>query len=247
MDVNDRYGWRGRFGHVSPGLHDTQGLEFDRLLPEGVMVVTTTMTVQSLAVEEFEQSFSLMEQRALALAREEVGAIVIGGDPIFCLKGIGSHQKIIDAVHARTGIPTSTTISAAMDALRSLNVKRLAVATPFVPEKDESLRRYLDGSGFEVLAVKGLGITRNVDFTRVPFDASYRMAVEAFHEAKGAEGLYISCPRWPVVMNIGRLEKELGVPVITSTQAMAWFGLKALAIKEQIKGYGTLLEGLALE
>lgn len=89
------------------------------------MVVTTTMTVQSLAAEEFEQSFSLMEQRALALAREEVGAIVIGGDPIFCLKGIGSHQKIIDAVHAKTGIPTSTTISAAMDALRSLNVKRL--------------------------------------------------------------------------------------------------------------------------
>jgi maleate isomerase len=245
LDVNDSYGWRGRIGHVSPGLNDTQGLEFDRLLPAGVMVVTTTMTVQSLAAEEFEQSFSLMEQRALALAREEVGAIVIGGDPIFCLKGIGSHQKIIDAVHAKTGIPTSTTISVAMDALRSLNVKRVAVATPFALEKDESLRRYLDGSGFEVLAVKGLGITRNVDFTRLPFDASYRMAVEAFSMAKGAQGVYISCPRWPVVMNIGRLEKDLGVPVITSTQAMAWFGLKSLGIREQIKGYGTLLEGLA--
>ena len=240
------YGWRGRFGHVSPGLHDTQGLEFNRLLPDGVMVVSTTMTVvQTLADAEFEQAFSMMEQRALALAREEVSAIVVGGDPIFCLKGIGSHQRIIDAIYAKTGIPTSTSISASMDALKSLKVKRLALATPFSTEKNESLRRYLDGSGFEVLAVKGLGVTRNVDFTRVPFDASYRMAVESFREAEKAEGIYISCPRWPVVMNIDRLEKDLGVPVITSTQAMAWFGLKSLGIKEPIKGYGTLLERLA--
>ena len=240
------YGWRGRFGHVSPGLHDTQGLEFDRLLPDGVMVVSTTMTVvQTLAPAEFELAFSMMEQRALALAREEVSAIVIGGDPIFCLKGIGSHQGIIDAIYAKTGIPTSTSISACMDALKSLKVRRLALATPFTTEKNESLRRYLDGSGFEVVAVKGLGITRNVDFTRAPFDASYRMAVEAFREARQAEGIYISCPRWPVVMNIDRLEKDLGVPVVTSTQAMAWFGLKSLGIKEPIKGYGTLLERLA--
>jgi maleate isomerase len=158
------YGWRGRFGHVSPGLHDTQGLEFDRLLPEGVIVVTTTMTVQSLAVAEFEQSFSMMEERALALSREEVGAIVIGGAPIFCLKGIGSHQKIIDAVYTKTGIPTTTTISAAMDALKRLNVKRLAVATPLLQKKMRTCR-YLDGSGFEVLVIKGLGMLKERGLT----------------------------------------------------------------------------------
>ena len=64
------YGWRGRIGHVSPALHDTQGLESDKLLPQGVMMVTTTLNVQNLVKEEFERAFSIMEQGALALARE---------------------------------------------------------------------------------------------------------------------------------------------------------------------------------
>jgi maleate cis-trans isomerase len=219
-------------------------LELDQLLPEGVMVLTTTLNVQNLAKEEFERAFSVMEQGALTLAREEAGAIIIGGDPIFCLKGLGSHQTMIDTVYAKTGIPTSTTLSASMDALRNLGVKRLVIATPYVAERDEALRRYLEGSGFEVLGMKGLGITRNVDLTRVPFHASYRLAREVFDNAKGAEGIYLPCSRWPVVGNIGPLEKDLGVPVVSNVQAMAWFGLKSLGIKEKVIGYGILLEKL---
>lgn len=238
------YGWRGRIGHVSPALHDTQGLEFYQMLPKGVMVVTTTLNVQNLVDEEFERVFKIMEQGALALAREEVGAIAIGGEPIFCFKGLGSHQEIVDAVYAKTRIPTCTTISACMEAFKSLGVKRLAIVTPYVSKRNEALRQYMEGSGFEVLAAEGLGITRNVDLTRIPFHASYKLAVEAFRKAKTAEGIYITCPRWPVAGNIDPLEKDLKVPVVSSIQAMAWFGLKALGIKEQVKGFGTLLERL---
>jgi len=217
----------------------------DQLLPEGVMVITTTLNVQNLVKEEFDRAFSVMEAGALALAREEAGAIIIGGDPIFCLKGLGSHQKMIDAVYSKTRVPTSTTLSASMDALKSLRVKRLVIATPFVEERDEALRKYLDGSGFEVVGMKGLGITRNVDLTRVPFHASYQLAVEVFRKAKNAEGIYMPCSRWPTVANIAPLERDLGVPVVTNVQAMAWFGLKSLGIKEKVAGYGVLLEKLA--
>jgi len=236
------YGWRGRFGHVSPAIHDVQNFEYAQLLPEGVMVVTTTLNVQNLVEAEFERAFAMMEQGALSLAREEVGAIIIGGGPIFSFKGVGSHQNIIDAVYTKTGIPTSTTVSASMDALKSLGVRRLVVATPWVSERNEAHCRYLEDSGFEVLATKGLGITRNADITRVPFHGSYRLAVEVFHQAKGVEAVYITCPRWPVVGNIDSLEKDLGVPVVCDIQAVTWFALKSLGIREQIKGYGTLLE-----
>lgn len=237
------YGWRGRMGHVSPGVHES-GVDFDHVLPEGVTIVTITLNIQNLVEAEFERAFAMMEQGALILAREEVGAITLGGDPIFTYKGPGSHQKIVDAVYAKTGIPTSTNISASMDALHSLGIKRLAVATPYTPERNEALRRYLEGSGFEVLAIKGLGITRNLDIGRVPFRASYQVAAEVFRKAKQAEGIYIPCPRWPVARNIDPLEKDLGVPVVSHFQAVTWFGLKALGIREQIKGYGTLLERL---
>ncbi len=236
------YGWRGRIGHVGPAIHDTSGLEIDQVLPKGVMVVTITLNLQNLVEAEFERVFAMMEQAALVLAREEVGAISIGGDPIFTYKGPGSDKKIIDAVYAMTGIPTFTNVFASMEALKSLGVKRLAVATPYAPERNWTLRRYLEGSGFEVLAIKGLGITRNVDLTRLPFYASYQVAVEVFREAKRAEGIYIPCPRWPVVRNIDLLEKDLRIPVVSHAQAITWFGLKCLGIREQVKGYGILLE-----
>lgn len=236
------YGWRGRIGHLIPAIHDTVGPEFDQVLPKGVMLVSSTLNVQNLLPEEFDRAFAMMEEGALILAREEVGAITIGGDPIFTYKGLGSHQKIIDAVYAKTGIPTTTSISAFMDAFNSLGIKRLAVATPYTTERNEALRRYLEGSGFEVLAIKGLEITRNLDLTRVPFHASYQLGVEVFRKAKKAEGVYIPCPRWPVVGNIDPLEKDLGVPVVAYVQVLTWFGLRSLGIKESIKGYGTLLE-----
>jgi maleate cis-trans isomerase len=93
--------------------------------------------------------------------------------------------------------------------------------------------------------MKGLGITRNVDLTRVPFHASYQLAVDVFRKSKNAEGIYMPCSRWPTVGNIAPLERDLGVPVVTNVQAMAWFGLKSLGIKEKVTGYGILLEKLA--
>ena len=75
------YGWRGRFGHVSPALHDTQAMESEQLLPEGIMEVTTNLTVQKLVKEDFDRVWELMEEAAATLAREEVGAIIIGGEP----------------------------------------------------------------------------------------------------------------------------------------------------------------------
>ncbi|MFC1816832.1 hypothetical protein ACFL0M_13075 [Thermodesulfobacteriota bacterium] len=120
----------------------------------------------------------------------------------------------------------------------------MAIATPYVQERNEALIKYLERSGFEVPAIKGLGITRNLDLTKVPFHASYQLAVEAFRESKGVEGIYIPCGRWPVVDNIDPLERDLGVPVVSNNLSKVWFGLKSLGIREPIRGYGTLLERL---
>ena len=239
------YGWRGRFGHVSPAIYDIQSLEFQQILPDGVLVVKTCLNVQNLIKEEFERASALMEEGALTLAREGIGAILIGGDPIFCFMGRKKHHELIEKVGSKTKIPTSTTLSASIDAMKSLEIERVVIATPYAAERNESLCNYFEESGFKVLGIKGLGITRNADLNRVPFHAAYQLAVETFRASKGAEGVYIPCPRWPVVGSIGPLEKDLGTFVVSSIQAMAWFGLKSVGIKKRIKGYGTLLEKLA--
>jgi len=56
------YGWRGRIGHVSHALHDTQGFKYSPILSKGIVVVTTTLNVQNLVSEEFERVFKIMKK-----------------------------------------------------------------------------------------------------------------------------------------------------------------------------------------
>ncbi|MBI3079316.1 MAG: hypothetical protein HYY85_20385, partial [Deltaproteobacteria bacterium] len=59
-----------------------------------------------------------------------------------------------------------------------------------------------------------------------------------------AEGVYLPCAQMPTFKNIAPLERDLGVPVVTSFQAMLWHVFTMLRIHEPIQGYGRLLQSL---
>jgi len=92
--------------------------------------------------------------------------------------------------------------------------------------------------------VKELGIVRPGEIAKQRFNTSYLLAKEAFLETKDrVDAIFIACPRWPTVRNIGPLEKDLGVPVVTSAQAGARKALTLIGIKEAPAGFGQLFEG----
>jgi maleate isomerase len=239
------YGWRGKIGHVCPAIYDTGAYEFEQLLPKGVITVTVTLNVQQLVVSEFERAAALLLDGAKKLHEEDAGAIIAGGDPIIALKGVGADQQIIGEIRKLTGKPSSTSVTTAMDALRALGAKRIAIASPYTEERNLILKNFLEGNGFEVAVVKSLGIVKNVELTRVPFHVSYQHALEAFRSVEGIQGIYLPCGRWAVVGNLQAIEEDTGAVAVSSIQSMAWFGLKSLGIREKITGYGRLLESLA--
>ncbi len=239
------YGWRGKIGHVCPAIYDTGAYEFEKILPQGVITVTVTLNVQQLVASEFERAAGIMIEGARKLAEEDAGVVITGGDPIITMKGVGSDQKIIAEIRELIGKPASTSITTAMDGLRAVGAKRIAIASPYTEERNLILKKFLEGNSFEVAAVKSLGIIKNVDLTRLPFHTSYKLAIEAFHAAKGIQGIYLPCARWAVVDNLRPIEEDTGACAVSSVQSMAWFGLKSLGIHETITGYGRLLETLS--
>lgn len=238
------YGWRGKIGHVCPAIYDTGAYEFEQLLPDGVITVTVTLNVQQLVVSEFERAASIMIEGAKKLADEDAGVVITGGDPIIAMRGVGADQKVIAEIRQLTGRPASTSITTAMDGLRALGAKRIAIASPYTEERNLVTKKFLEANGFEVPVVKSLGIVKNVDLTRLPFHTSYHAALDAFRSAKNIEGIYLPCGRWAVVGNLRAIEEDTGACAVSSIQSMAWFGLKELGIGEKIHGYGKLLESL---
>ena len=123
--------------------------------------------------------------------------------------------------------PTAPGI-AAVAAMRALGVQRLALATPYDAATHDLFVPFFEREGLSVVADgrfdQGSTIT-DLDITSLSPDAWFSAARELTAQS-GAEAFFISCTASNVVPLIPDLEAELGIPVVTSTQAMAWHALK---------------------
>lgn len=237
------WGWRGRIGFVIPGDF-IYGAEFYPILPEGVALDVHSLGIEKIVHKEIERTFNLFLPAAEHLATQECDVIIWGGSLIITYMGYDRALELNRRIAETTGIPAIMNLQADFDALIALSAKKIVIATPYAPARNEERKRLAESLGFEVLNIKGLGLERRVEFGNQPPYASYRLAKQAFLEAPEAEAIYISCPEWPTVSNIRKLESETERPVVTSTTATIWAALRALNIKDPIRGYGSLLEKL---
>jgi maleate isomerase len=239
------YGWRAKIGHVAPSRGDTLVYEFYQMMPQGFMILNSTGTIRQLVDADFERQLQRIEEAAQDLVENKCDAIIIGGSPLFTKLGYGSDIEMEKKLTARFGVPTSPGITGEIAALRSLNLKKLVVATPHEDSLNDRMKAFLEASGFKVLKIQGYGVRKNADLTDMDIHAAYRIAKKLYEQASDADGIFVPCPRWPTITDVDLLEREIGKPVVTSCQAYIWHALKMAKVKEGIEGFGRLMASLA--
>lgn len=239
------YGWRAKIGHVAPSRGDTLVYEFYRMLPEGFMLLNSTGTIRRLVDVDFDRQLERIEQATEDLVENKCDAIIIGGSPLFTKLGYGSDTEMSKKLTAKYGVPVSPGITGEVQALRSLDIKNLVVATPHEDSLNQRMKAFLEASGFAVLKIEGYGVRKNADLTDMPVHAAYKIAKRLYEQAAEPDGIFIPCPRWPTITDVDLLEKETGKPVVTSCQAYIWHALKMAKVKEKIAGFGRLMASLA--
>lgn len=241
-----RYGWRARIGHIAPAILDTSAEEFRKLLPEGVLHVGLTISeaIQVLGEEQAAAAFERLVDAGRKLAREKVDVIVCGGGPVALSRGPGGDAELAELLREETGLPVVTANGAVAEALQVLGVRSVVAVSPFVEARNEEIREYLEASGFQVMATRGLGLVRNIDFAILSNTAAYSLVRETVASNPQAEGIYIACPRWPVVDIIAALEADTGRPVVAAATAMMWGALRAVGLGDAKPGYGRLMDTL---
>lgn len=236
------YGWRARIGYITPSnTLETPAYEFFRMAPDGVILVGACLNVTRVTDDAVERAWQSVEEVARGMARYALDYLIIGGAPLAYVKGPGADRELGRRVTEACGVPAVSEMTAAVDALRTLGVKTVAVASPFIAEINAQLARFLESEGFAVGSITSLGKDSNPEITMLPLRASYEMGVRARREAPAADGIYITCPRWPVSPNIEPLEQDLGLPVVASMQAALWAALRHLGLHAPVPGYGRLL------
>jgi maleate isomerase len=236
-------GPKGQIGAVTPTYLD-EAQDWFRVVPEGVNVIFATLGVENHTPQEFRKAQEVVERAARGLVKAGAGAVILGGSPLVASdKGEGTSGLARD-LEKETGVPVTTGQEAAESALRALGVKKLLLVTPYRESLNDGMKRRLEKSGFEVLCLKTTLSHGPREMAQLPLELPLSLAKEAFRERPDADGIYIPNPKWQTLQAIAPLEADLKIPVVTTVQASAWWGLKMLNIKEARPGNGKLMEHL---
>jgi len=210
-------------------------------MPDGVCLVETRTLVHDVTVEGLAEAVTQVERAALELASAEVDVILQAGTAIAFFRGLGHDAELSRRIAAATGIRATTSLTAVVEALRALGIRRPAIATSYIADIDARLKDVLEKSGFEVAAIKGMGIQKSIDMGKVKPEETYRLAQDVARSAPGADGILVSCGNLRSFEAIEPLETDTGLPVVTSNQAGLWQALRLVGVNEHLPNLGRLL------
>lgn len=229
-----------RLGLIVPSSNTTMEPEFYALLPKNFTVHTARLKLREVTMKGLTEMEKRMEEGASKLADADVDIIGFGCTSGSLFRGIGHDKLIEEKIEKTSGKPAVATAGAVVDALKALEIRKVAVATPYINEINEMERNFLTANGFNVIDLKGLGLSGNLKIGRVDSQTVCKLVTGLKH--RDADGIFISCTNLPSINVIEKLEEELVKPVISSNTATLWAMLKKRKVSAKILGYGKLFE-----
>ena len=211
------------------------------MYPAGVQFLALGLGLERMTPEGYDHVVDRIVPAAKKLASDGANAIDVMGTSLTFYKGAAFNQQLKESITKATGLPATTMSTAIVEGLKAVGGHRLAVATAYNDEVNHRLHTFLDESGFEVLALKGLGIERFEDRPPVTQAELIRFTLSVWKTAPKADAILISCGALKTLEILAPLEKRCGVPVVSSLPHALWAGVRLLGLNGRAPGYGTLL------
>jgi maleate isomerase len=228
-----------RIGLLVPSSNTTVEPEFYRALPPNVTLHTARLYLTDITPEAILRILQDLEEAAKLLATADVDVIVMGATAPSFLKGAGYDREVIDRIVKATGKPATTTSTALLRALRLIEAKRIVLGSAYTDNVNAIAKAFLEANGFEVVAARGLNMVDNLAVGRLGPESAYELALGT--AAVDADAVVLACTNWRSMDVLERLERELGRPVLSTTQVSVWDALRMVGYNKEISGYGRLL------
>ena len=149
------------------------------------------------------------------------------------------YNSIVEKVNAaKPNTKVTTPITAAIKALKKLNINKISIFTPYTNEINNSVVEYFKNENFEINELSYFDIPSDLDIGRV--DDKYLFDVLSKIDVSDSDALFVSCTALPVLSLINDLEKKLGKFVVSSNQALIWDSLNQVNSNINVVGYGKL-------
>jgi maleate isomerase len=236
-------GWRARLGFLLPPGNPTVEPEMIALAPEGVSVHFHRMAAHGAPgslVGQDERTRTMIDNIDASielLASVEPDVIVVAHTATSYYLGREREADLLARLEKSTGTRVITAFGSVLRAFERLDVRRLALGTPYSAETTLQGKAHLEAHGLEVVNFANLqGVTNIYDETA---ERAYRLA--RLVDRENAETVFLSGTGMPTVQVLELLEQDLRKPVISSASAMIWRALRLAGVGQLIPGCGRLL------
>jgi arylmalonate decarboxylase len=211
------------------------------MYPSGVRFLATGVGLERMTPEGYDQVFDRIVPAAEKLTQQGANAICVMGTSLTFYKGAAFNERLKESITKGTGLPSTTMSTAIIEGLKAVGGRQVAAATAYNDEVNARLRSFLSESGFEVLALKGMGIERFEDRPPVTQQELMEFSAGVRDEAPKADTLLISCGALKTLELLAPLEQRCKVPVVSSMPHALWAGVRLLGLSGRAPGYGKLL------
>jgi arylmalonate decarboxylase len=227
-------------GLIFPPLNYPIPPDAKLLYPTGVEFLSGGVGLPGgMSVEGYEEAVPRILPAAQELAKKGAKAISVFGSSITFYKGAKFNQSLVDQVTKATGLPATTQSNGLVDGLKTANAKRVAIATAYTDIVTGRLKVFLEEHGFIVTSAQGLG------FERIPqgaatHDILFKLGAASYAASQKADALVMSCGALRTLDLLVPLEKEIGVPVVSSTPHGLMNAVRLVKVNPRAQGYGTV-------
>jgi len=140
---------------------------------------------------------------------------------------------------AKPGCHVTTPITSAIKAFNKMNVKKIAVFTPYPESVNKTISEYLIKKNIKVTSFSTFNLDLDVDFAKI--DPKYLSEILTKLNINNADALFVSCTALPALAILDEVEKKINKPVFSSNQTLIWDTIRSVGYKSSVDGYGKLL------
>ena len=134
------------------------------------------------------------------------------------------YSSIFEKINlAKPNTKVTTPITSAIKALKTLNIKKLSIFTPYTNEINQSVISYFKKENIEISELSYFDIASDLNIGKV--DPEYLFDVLSKMDLIESDALFVSCT---------------ALPVLSSNQTLIWDTLKQINFDKDVLGYGEL-------
>jgi maleate isomerase len=233
-----------RIGLIIPSSNRLTEPQMQQYAPEGVQVHVTRLRMTGANHVPLAELMPRIIEATLALDDANCDVIAFHCTASSMEDGVAGDTRVLEAMRSVSSALVTSTASATVAALGALDLRRIALFSPYVAATHTHEVQFLTEAGLAVVGGRSLGLSGGDEYIQVLPSEWLELAVAETPAA--ADGVFLSCTNIRAVEVIDALEERLQRPVITSNQAVLWHALRLCGRSDALPGLGRLLGVVAV-